>query len=96
MSDRRAVRAEAARVRRESMGAADGRCEVCGWHIKVHVHHVVPVWQGGGNEPDNLVVLCPNHHAMAHALCERDGRSFPVGRHALIRLINANRHTEAA
>jgi predicted HNH restriction endonuclease len=47
-----------------------------------HLHHVIPVAKGGGNEADNLVVLCPNCHAMAHRI-----RKFVVGRHALIRLM---------
>jgi len=29
-------------------------------------HHIVPVSEGGGNDPGNLLPLCPNHHAMYH------------------------------
>ena len=28
-------------------------------------HHIVPVSEGGGNEPSNLILLCPNHHQEA-------------------------------
>lgn len=33
----------------------------------LHVHHITPRSQGGGNELGNLIVLCRNHHADADA-----------------------------
>jgi 5-methylcytosine-specific restriction endonuclease McrA len=41
------------------------KCIVCGWDISVDIHHVIPKSKGGINTPDNLAVLCPNHHRMA-------------------------------
>jgi hypothetical protein len=32
----------------------------------LELHHIVWVKDGGGNEPDNLLVLCPNCHAPPH------------------------------
>lgn len=32
------------------------------------IHHIKSVKEGGGNEIDNLILLCPNHHRMAHRL----------------------------
>lgn len=57
----------------------DEACEACGWSIPhalragkrssgCHDHHVVPVSRGGGHEASNRIRLCPNHHALAHAL----------------------------
>jgi hypothetical protein len=53
----------------------DGGCEVCGWSPPepctaraLHVHHVVPVAHGGDDSDRNLLLVCPNHHAVAHAL----------------------------
>lgn len=41
------------------------RCVVC--HEKTpHVHHIVPVEEGGTNDYDNLVVLCPTCHDNVH------------------------------
>lgn len=51
-------------------------CEACGWKqpavIKtkrvLETHHVLPTACGGATETENLAVLCPNCHALAHAL----------------------------
>jgi hypothetical protein len=32
----------------------------------MHKHHIVPKYQGGSNHPDNLVLLEPIDHAIAH------------------------------
>lgn len=63
-------------------------CEACGWQPPVvlmknrwcyrglilELHHVVPVASGGVDEPDNLVLLCPNCHRIADILTERKRR----------------------
>ncbi len=38
----------------------------------LHVHHIRPVSQGGGNEPENLTTLCSFHHDLTHQL------TFPI------------------
>jgi hypothetical protein len=51
-------------------------CEVCLWTIPeelgggsaIDAHHVVPIAAGGADAPENLALLCPNHHAIAHRL----------------------------
>ena len=42
------------------------KCMVCGFDIAVDVHHITPRRHNGGNNPENLIILCPNHHAMAN------------------------------
>lgn len=40
-------------------------------HIEMagnEIHHIKSVKDGGGNEIENLILLCPNHHAMAHRI----------------------------
>ncbi|MFC7155494.1 HNH endonuclease [Halomarina halobia] len=45
---------------------ADRRCEWCEEHIdSPDVHHIEPRREQGPNEPDNLIVLCPNCHRKA-------------------------------
>lgn len=41
-----------------------GKCVVCGFDEIVEVHHIHPKYLGGSEEPENLVLLCPNHHAL--------------------------------
>ncbi|MEN6549440.1 MAG: HNH endonuclease signature motif containing protein [Armatimonadia bacterium] len=42
-------------------------CALCGFPHFIEVHHIVPRSKGGGDETDNLIPLCPNHHGMVHA-----------------------------
>lgn len=42
----------------------DCGCVVCGEVGKFHVHHINEVVQD--NQPENLVMLCPTHHAIHH------------------------------
>lgn len=46
---------------------AGARCEVCGYSGPLNVHHKVPRSEGGTDDLGNLAVLCPTHHAEAHA-----------------------------
>lgn len=41
------------------------KCLICGFDIVVNSHHIIPRKEGGKNIPSNLIILCPNHHAMA-------------------------------
>jgi len=42
------------------------RCQVtgCPSRLELHVHHKLPVSEGGPHTPDNLVSLCDFHHAL--------------------------------
>lgn len=33
---------------------------------RLHVHHIVPVYLGGGDEPENLITLSVEQHKMKH------------------------------
>ena len=39
----------------------------CRGIITLEIHHIVQVADGGGNELDNLLPLCPNCHALHHS-----------------------------
>ena len=39
-------------------------CCVCGFHEAIHVHHIDGNREN--NSKENLIPLCPNHHAMIH------------------------------
>jgi hypothetical protein len=55
-------------VRRTVLLRDRGRCAVpgCRHATFVDVHHVRSRAEGGGHEPDNLVVLCGAHHRAVH------------------------------
>lgn len=40
---------------------------------KLHVHHIVPVAFGGGDEPSNLIALCVDCHLKRH---KKKGRTL--------------------
>ena len=75
-----AVRKHKANLRR----SGQVKCQICDWQapdflqamfgrssFAVNLHHVLPVACGGTDEPENLVLLCPNHHAIADILSGR-------------------------
>ncbi len=50
------------------------RCQLCAWcgrehyrHALCEAHHIQWISRGGADAPDNLVLLCPNHHRAVHA-----------------------------
>jgi hypothetical protein len=48
---------------------AGNRCTNDHW---LHLHHILPVSRGGGNEPENISTLCSFHHDLVHQL------GFPI------------------
>jgi 5-methylcytosine-specific restriction endonuclease McrA len=64
-SNRAWHRPGAARVRANLL--AQGCCRVCGSTRDLEVHHVVSAAEGGPTTPDNLVVLCRDHHLEVEA-----------------------------
>lgn len=73
---RRVLRASYSRNRRLASDLTEryeGRCQVCGFDSRTvygvdtaHAHHLVYLSRGGRDEPQNLVLLCPNHHTVIH------------------------------
>ena len=52
-----------------------GRCQICQWSpVNVygkelcHGHHIQWLSRGGADELQNMVLVCPNHHAAIHRL----------------------------
>ena len=60
--------------------AYDAKCALCGWQATPEliehngkmqyahgneIHHILSVRDGGTEAPDNLILLCPNHHKQA-------------------------------
>lgn len=51
----------------------DKICKVCGFNVYIllHRHHITPRQNGGCNNDDNMICLCPNCHAAVHKLKEK-------------------------
>ncbi|MCB0341610.1 MAG: HNH endonuclease [Pseudobdellovibrionaceae bacterium] len=47
----------------------------CPFKRWLHLHHRVPVLQGGELSVENLITLCPAHHELAHLLMEEKNRN---------------------
>jgi hypothetical protein len=65
---RRATQSTPPAARREVFWRDRGRCVVPGCRNATYVdlHHLELRSEGGGNDPDNLVLLCGAHHAAVH------------------------------
>jgi len=59
-------------VKRAAHSEQGVNCIVCGWTIKgmhyggCNIHHIIPLSEGGKDHKDNVAVLCPNCHVLAH------------------------------
>jgi predicted restriction endonuclease len=51
-------------IRMQAIGKYGNKCELCGYKLTVDAHHILPKNKGGLHEIDNLMVLCPNCHAL--------------------------------
>lgn len=40
--------------------------QICGSTFQLQTDHVLPLWAGGGNEPENLQVLCSRHNKLKY------------------------------
>jgi len=94
-SDRKTTKALKSRMKRDGVKAcrkhvlnANGnKCYVCGYSLLsvLVIHHVKPVSEGGSNELENLVVLCPTCHAVVHTLLrnsirDKHHKNLEIGR----------------
>jgi len=51
-------------------------CNACEWRVlegAICAHHIVPLSCGGESTLENLILLCPNCHAVAHHLLRWGG-----------------------
>ena len=65
--DKQIIRLEQASLKKRILKLID-YCEYCGDTTKeiLQLHHIKQVAEGGTNDIDNIIVLCPNCHSKAH------------------------------
>jgi 5-methylcytosine-specific restriction endonuclease McrA len=51
-------------IRTQAIKKYGEKCELCGYGLALDTHHIIPKNQGGNHKIDNLMVLCPNCHAL--------------------------------
>ncbi|WP_184093483.1 HNH endonuclease [Anaerocolumna cellulosilytica] len=61
------------RIVKELKKKHDYKCQVCGYNFLIdngnyycEAHHIKSLSQGGSQSPENVVILCPNHHRLFH------------------------------
>lgn len=79
-----------------------GQCQICLWDPQqtyekeiCHGHHIQWVSRGGDDELQNMVLICPNHHAAIHrcdAPFDYSDYSFVFRRHR--ERLRDNKHLE--
>jgi 5-methylcytosine-specific restriction endonuclease McrA len=56
--------------------AKSRKCEKCKNSLKIlHVHHIIPLSQGGNHKKSNLIVLCADCHKENHGVKQFTGRN---------------------
>ena len=76
---------------RELQTMYEGRCQLCLWnpredydHEICHGHHIHWLSRGGKDVLENIVIICPNHHAAVHscdAVFDYSDLAFDFGKH---------------
>ncbi len=75
-------------IRMQAIKKYGDKCELCGYRLSIDTHHILPKNKGGLHEIDNLMVLCPNCHALVtrRYLSLRSRKEIPGLRRKLIKL----------
>jgi len=51
-------------IRTQAIKRYGTKCELCGYGATIDTHHILPRHRGGPHEIENLMVICPNCHAL--------------------------------
>lgn len=51
-------------VRLQAIKKYGTACELCGYKLSIDTHHIIPKHKGGLHTIENLMVICPNCHAL--------------------------------
>ena len=47
----------------------NAKCSICGWsESSCDIHHIIPKKDGGTDDMNNLIMVCPNCHRICHTI----------------------------
>jgi len=85
------VKKHRAWIRMQAIKKYGQRCELCGFRLALDTHHILPKNKDGPHEVSNLMVLCPNCHALISrgylALASR--KDIPILRKKVLKLLKS-------
>ena len=75
-------------IRMQAIKKYGNKCELCGYRLVIDSHHILPKNKGGAHDVSNLMVLCPNCHALISRgyLLIKSRKNIPYLRRQCIRL----------
>jgi len=76
-------------IRIQAIKKYGNKCELCGYSLTIDAHHIIPKNKGGLHEIDNLMVLCPNCHALItrRYFTLKNRKNIPKIRRKIIKLL---------
>ena len=79
-------------IRAQAIKKHGNKCELCGFKLVIDTHHILPKHKGGSHTIDNLIILCPNCHALItrRHLILKNRRDIPSLRKRIQRLIKSS------
>lgn len=79
-------------IRAQAIKKYGDKCELCGFKLVVDTHHILPKNKGGSHTIDNLIVLCPNCHALItrRRFVLKNRRNIPFFRRKFAKLLKSS------
>lgn len=79
-------------IRAQAIKEYGDGCELCWYKISVETHHIIPKYQGGPHEINNLIVVCPNCHALMtkQIITLTDRKEIPRIRKKILKLLKSS------
>lgn len=76
-------------VRAQAIKRYGKKCELCRYSLTIDTHHIIPKYQGGPHEIENLMIICPNCHALItrRIIKLQSRKEFPVARKKITELL---------
>jgi hypothetical protein len=83
------VKKHKAWIRAQAVKKYGQRCELCNYSASFDTHHIIPRHIGGKHEIENLMIVCPNCHALItrQIIKLKNRKDIPIIRKKVLKLI---------